>query len=283
MDNNEITEDDYKNIINNEFPEAPAGHKGFNVSTVRRLGFCVSNNMYYETMPNRRRLFARAVLYSDNGEQLGLYDKHSTGKKLKYAKYFHDIRDRKVKVSDDEAIVLNLDLLKEEVNHILFIAVVEDLDKVAASPGELQHARFTITDFDCNFIFDTSTLATDYKVEELAKSPDPNAEEPESQRGYLYGYLVTRGSKVQGKTRWYIEQIKVPKAYFIREGEEFLREGVKELLYRGHMKELQLKGGLNKSMSQASEPEQGLLKNFQKKKTTKEEPKEKEVMAGGGG
>lgn len=216
LDKNEITEDEYNNIKKIEFPLYPKNNFSFYIKRLGKLGFSLAHNMYYSSFSQNHYFTMHCYFFDRTGQILYHVDKENQPKLGKIAKYKLNIRDKRLKTSDDEILIINLEEIPPEVYSFLFMVELPNYEKVLQQQSDIEYARFSLTDPEYNILFDNSVILKDYKFEDISKELDMNIESNHNQVGILMPYYVTRSYD-----EWHIEFIKESKVFKGKEPENF--------------------------------------------------------------
>jgi len=119
----------------------PPKYKTLQVDNFKKVSFAVANDPYNDTPKDRRKYGFYVELYTEEGRLIEALDvnsaPHTTGLRVDPAP-----RDRKLKYSDDEKVVLALGRLPAEVHHVFFY-----IRTVRSLPDEMKFAWFRLCDY----------------------------------------------------------------------------------------------------------------------------------------
>lgn len=216
LDRNEISEEEFQNIKKTEFPEYPKNNFSFYSKDLKKIGFSLAHNMYYPTFLENERFTMSAYFFDINGQIIYTIDKINQRKLEKFAKYKLGIRDKRLKTSDDEILIVNLERLPPEVYSFLFVVELPNYNNVLQQVSDIEYSRFSLTEPEYNIIFDSSVILKDYKFEDISKELDMNNELNHIQTGILMPYYISRSNE-----EWHIEFIKESKVFIGKESEAF--------------------------------------------------------------
>lgn len=214
LDKNEITEDEFNNIKRTEFPEYPKNNFSFYVKSLKKLGFSLAHNMYYSTFIENQFFQMKCYFFDNTGKVLYILDKENQPRLGKMAKYKLGIRDKRLKTSDDEILIINLEKVPQEVYSFLLVVELPNYNKVLQQVSDIEYARFSLTEPEYNILFDDSVILKDYHFEDISKELDMNNELNQLQMGILMPYYISRSYD-----EWHIEFIKESKVFIGKEPE----------------------------------------------------------------
>ena len=119
----------------------PPKYKTLQVDNFKKISFAVANDPYNDTPKDRRKYGFYVEIYSEEGRLIESIDVTSApraaGVRVDPAP-----RDRKLKYSDDEKVVLTLNRLPAEVHHIFFY-----IRTVKPVPEDFKFAWFRLCDY----------------------------------------------------------------------------------------------------------------------------------------
>ncbi len=184
MENNEITEEEMQNIKATKYPDRPKNCFGFLISDLKKIGFALAHNMFYTSPASSHYFRMRCLIFNKIGSLIENIDKTSLEtQSFKFMKYNDDIRDLKLKTSDDECMTINLEKVPPEVYSILLAVELPDYSRIFQNLETIQYSRFSLVDPNYNLLYDSSIILKDYKFEDITKDLDPNTEAGSSQTG----------------------------------------------------------------------------------------------------
>lgn len=264
-----MTQEEADNLRNSEFPElGPQTSFRLQVSSVPKLFFTVAQNMYYETLPKTWKLDISATVFNGNGEKIYTTDRTNPRPASKSMKYYPNIRDRKLKVSDDIGLKINLSKLEAEAQHIIITVDIKDLNGFvnAAANKEFDYARVRMCDFHTDQTFNEGNLATEFGFENLK---DPNLEEEVKQSSSLICYYLYRSADYD----WMVESLRLARNTSGEDGHSNLEAQLSKLILQS--KESESPEPLVSERDQDKQPDEPVVDS---KKATKgkEDPKQKD-------
>ena len=216
LEKNEITEEEFNNTKRTRFPEYPKNNFSFYTKSLQRLGFSLAHNMYYPSFKENQFFQMKCYFFDNTGKVLHIIDKDSQPRLGKFAKYKQGIRDKRLKTSDDDIMIINLERLPPEIYSFLLVVELPNYNKVLQQQSDIEYARFSLTEPEYNILFDDSVILKDYKFEDISKELDLNIELNNIQIGILMPYYVSRSYG-----EWHIEFIKESKVFIGKEPEAF--------------------------------------------------------------
>ena len=259
FEKNEISEEEYNNIRKLKYPEYPKNNFSFYIKTLKKIGFNLAHNMYYSTFPENQFFRMHAYFFDSVGQVLFHVDREHQLKKI--AKYKLNIRDKRLKTSDDEILIINLERIPQEVYSFLLIVELPNYNKVLQQQADIEYARFSLTEPEYNILFDNSVILKDYKFEDISSGLDMNNELNQIQTGILMPYYISRSYG-----EWHIEFIKESKVFIGKEPEAFFDglSGFIKTCNERNIEEEQNRLNLIKSEEEEEEEEEKSIKKPKK-------------------
>jgi len=170
--NSELNEEEYNTAYASEFPEIQIPNNlRIVLNDFQKLSFNVANNMYYSELVQDGYFNVAISAYSKEGKYLYQVDKNSPVNESQSIKYLGNVRDEKVKISDDLGMKINLRKIEPEVTQLVLTVEIQNLDQsIALFNDFLQHSRFRLADYITNQTVEETEIFPNFKLEELKDS-----------------------------------------------------------------------------------------------------------------
>ncbi|KAM3141691.1 hypothetical protein pb186bvf_006296 [Paramecium bursaria] len=198
LDNNEIQEKDFLEQKRQEYPDLIENYQGLSVNNFRRLAFSFAHDQFYVTKDFKFKPMIMLVK-SDGSYEVYDHTNQRQGKTIKLKKF----RQKSLKVSDDEAFVIRLSDLSEEVVSILFGFYLPDVANNTKALEWTQNARFGIQDSEYYIPFAQTQVKSVFKFEDLLKVPEDPEQADAPQTAFFSCFILQKRYKQLGS--WYVE------------------------------------------------------------------------------
>ena len=117
MDNGEITEEEFKATIEQEFQETPQPYLGFFIIKPESVAFTLSHNCFYNVLKAEEHLEIGCFLFNNEMKRTE-FNRASVNNE--YLEYVEGLRDDRLVIRDDSAIILHGEKLPENIVSLLF-------------------------------------------------------------------------------------------------------------------------------------------------------------------
>lgn len=222
-----MTQEEADNLRNAEFPEfGPQTYFRMQVDNIPKLHFTVAQNMYYETMMKTWKVDISAIVFNRKGERIYTAGKANPRPASKSMKYYPNIRDRKLKVSDDIGLKLNLAKLEADAHHVIVTVDIKDLNGLLAVAPEFAYARVRVSDFLTDQTLNESNLNQEFNFETLK---DAGLEEEAKQSSTLICYYLYRTADFG----WMLESVRLARNTSGENGLHNLQNQLSQLIIQG--------------------------------------------------
>jgi len=170
--NSELNDEEYNTQFAAEFPElsVPSNLRVV-LNDFQKLSFNVANNMYYSELHQDGHFNVAISAFSKEGKFLYQIDKNNRANESQSIKYLGNIRDEKVKISDDLGMKINLRKVEPEVTQLVLTVEIQNLDQTISIFNDfLQNSRFRVADYITGQTVEETEIFPNFKLEELKDS-----------------------------------------------------------------------------------------------------------------
>ena len=159
----------------------------------------------YGTDPKNIKFTVSAYTFNKEGNLITKVDSNNPDP-MKVIHYKKSLKDNQIRYSDDLGLNINIKKLDRQhvIDHVFLILNIDNLGATINSLGELNYAKFRLTDFITDQTLDSSEITKTYRLEDLK---DGNLDSEIKQSAFIVGYYLHKNKECG----WMLESLKVAK------------------------------------------------------------------------